>query len=277
MNLLRTWYRKCMTWYDKTFSQLCQVSCGDLMHLRGQTEENQFLAASWLLDIEGFYLGEESFPYQTEISARAYGLGFDAQAANAAFAALICSCQEKGYDPKSYLLVDRELRLMDGNHRMGMQLYLKAETVGVRVSRRKSKNRKDTDAYFASGVREATIAAVTERLDQIRRQLAEAGDTFGCRLSRWEPEAVEELRLLTTVWKVYKLRNPDGSAGAFVQFTLQDPDYHAAEGRMIAKRTVEIQRLLTARHPELEITVTGTCLEGKALLQSLADSLEPVA
>lgn len=65
-----------------------------------------------------------------------------------AFSKLITSYQSKGYDPNFLFIVDKDMRLLDGNHRMGMNLYTDQHKINVRVLKRKSKNPGNLDWYL---------------------------------------------------------------------------------------------------------------------------------
>ena len=114
-----------------------------------------------------------------------------------AFSKLITSYQSKGYDPNSLFIVDKDMRLLDGNHRMGMNLYTDQHKINVRVLKRKSKNPGNLDWYL-----------------QIQEWLIETGDTFCCIVP--ENEKLSELDLMVNIKSVhrYRLQSPLFVGGA---------------------------------------------------------------
>lgn len=103
------------------------------MGQRCAVEHNQFLATSRLLDVEKFHLGDHSFTYQNVISSAAYENNHISEIGNKHFTDFINSYEECGYDGKSSLTVDNNLRLIDGNHRIGLHLYMGIDEIQVRI------------------------------------------------------------------------------------------------------------------------------------------------
>ncbi len=118
--------------YDRFTSQTATISIGDIINQRIDIENNQFLLTTILLDIEDYCnRGIQSFNWQNTISRKAYGEKHREQDGNKAFSRLIKSYQEKGYDLSSFFTVDSDLRLLDGNHRMGMNLFMGIAAINV--------------------------------------------------------------------------------------------------------------------------------------------------
>ena len=107
--------------YDSRTAQSCSASIGDIMNLRRNVEHNQFLATTRYLDIKDYVeYNKQTFVWQNTVSRAAYGNKHREEDGNMAFSKLITSYQSKGYDPNSLFIVDKDMRLLDGNHRMGI-------------------------------------------------------------------------------------------------------------------------------------------------------------
>lgn len=120
--------------YDRLTAKRATISIGDIVNQRTDIENNQFLLTTRLLDIEDYCeRGIETFNWQNTISREVYGVKHREQDGNNAFVKLINSYRERGYDTSSYFVVDSDLRLLDGNHRMGMNLYMGIDAINVRI------------------------------------------------------------------------------------------------------------------------------------------------
>ena len=165
--------------YDSITEKKATISIGDIVNIRTEIENNQFLLITRLLDIEDYKeKGITSFNWQNTISRKAYGNKHREQDGNRAFEELIKSYSKKGYDPSSFFVVDRDLCLLDGNHRMGMNLYMGIDTINVRVLKRKSRNLKSIDWYLSAGLDTSFIEAVNNRLIEIQNVMVDTGNVF---------------------------------------------------------------------------------------------------
>ena len=139
--------------FDRFTATNATISVGDLVNQRDEIEHNQFLFTSRILDIEDFCnRGINTFPWQNSISRKVYGTAHREEDGNRAFTKLIHSFQEKGYDQTSFFTVDRDLRLLDGNHRMGMCLFMGIDTINIRVLKRRVPVPKTIDWYLGVGL-----------------------------------------------------------------------------------------------------------------------------
>jgi hypothetical protein len=164
---------------DLMTAEECWVSIGDIMNCRGQIEHNQFLTVSRLLDIQDFCEnGVEDFNWQNTISYATYGKSHDKRGGDRAFKDLIASYMKKGYDSKSIITLDANGRLLDGNHRMGMNVYTGVSFIRARILKRKSKNPKSIDEYLTLRLDGSFIQAVLDKYNDVQKQLISSGNTF---------------------------------------------------------------------------------------------------
>lgn len=195
--------------YDSRMAQSCSASIGDIMNLRRNVEHNQFLATTRYLDIKDYVkYNKQTFVWQNTISRAAYGNKHRKEEGNIAFSKLITSYQSKGYDPSSLFIVDEDMRLLDGNHRMGMNLYTDQHKINVRVLKRKSKNPSNLDWYLQKKISTDFLKKVYNAYLQIQEWLIETGDTFCCIVP--ENEKLSELDLMVNIKSVhrYRLQSP---------------------------------------------------------------------
>lgn len=165
--------------YDRLTAKTATISIGDIINQRTDIENNQFLLTTRLLDIEDFCeRGIDTFNWQNTISRKAYGERHREQDGNIAFSKLIKSYREHGYDASSYFVVDSGFRLLDGNHRMGMNLYMGIDTINVRILKRKSRNPKALDWYLKVGLDTEFIESVTEKFVSLQKKMMDTGNVF---------------------------------------------------------------------------------------------------
>ena len=259
--------------YDRLTAQKATISIGDIVNQRTDIESNQFLLTTRLLDIEDYCeRGIKSFNWQNSISRKAYGEKHREQDGNNAFTRLIESYKEKGYDPNSYFVVDQDIRLLDGNHRMGMNLYMGTDTINVRVLKRKSRNPKAIDWYLTVGLDSKFIRNVVDKFALIQQRMMDSGNVFCAIVS--DENLAKDITSLTrdartdnynglpngTKWGGYELP----SEGVLIRFTLHEPNYYISNGFVYSKRAEEIKRVIDARI-DTPAVVSRSCLEGKEL------------
>jgi len=165
--------------YDRLTAKTATISIGDIVNQRTDIENNQFLLTTRLLDIEDYCeRGIETFNWQNTISRKAYGERHREQDGNNAFSKLINSYQERGYDSSSYFVVDPDLRLLDGNHRMGMNLYMGIDKINVHVLKRKSRNPRAVDWYLKVGLDTEFIKSVINKYKNLQQRMMDTGNVF---------------------------------------------------------------------------------------------------
>ena len=178
--------------YDSRTAQSCSASIGDIMNLRRNVEHNQFLATTRYLDIKDYVeYNKQTFVWQNTVSRAAYGNKHREEDGNMAF-----------------FIVDKDMRLLDGNHRMGMNLYTDQHKINVRVLKRKSKNPGNLDWYLQKKISADFLKKVYNAYLQIQEWLIETGDTFCCIVP--ENEKLSELDLMVNIKSVhrYRLQSP---------------------------------------------------------------------
>lgn len=238
--------------YDRVSSKKCAVSVGDIILKRAELDHCQFLLTTRKLDVAAFVSGvDQTFPYQNTVSRAVYGSAHKEERGNRHFTDLIKSYQTKGYDPTSLLTVDKECRLIDGNHRMGLNLYMEIEQLNVKYLRRSSKFSRNLDKFLKLCVSSNFMVEVYTEFSKIQEWLIETGNTFCCLLKgeyeKDEVSLVKDLRLLVNVLKTYPLSTVNSSQGILVQFAIDFPSYCIKEGVIYSKRAAEIEKILNLR------------------------------
>lgn len=270
--------------YDRWTAKNCMVSIGDVMNCRGNIEHNQFLVSTRVLDIEDYCeKGIKNFKWQNTVSRAAYGESHREDDGNKAFSNLIRSYVENGYDSSSIFTLDENGRLLDGNHRMGMNIYTGVSLINVRILKRKSKNPKTIDWYLAKKIDSSFIQTVLDKFDSIQELLVMTGNTFSAIVKDVDDfddydslVQIKRTRRFSDVtskimWGGYNL--PEN--GVLIQFTLDDPAYKFVDGNLISMRIEEIKKIIRARcGSDDRIQMCRNCKEGKVIFDALEQYFE---
>lgn len=258
---------------DNISAENSEASVGDIILQRAELEHCQFLLTTRKMDIEAYCSGEDkTFPFQNTVSRAIYGIEHEEELGDRQFAELIQSYKENGYNPSSYLTVDNDCRLIDGNHRMGMNLYMGIERFNIRLLKRESVNKKNLDRYFELGLSTSFIKRVFDESQRIQEWLIKTGNTFCCMIQgeceKDDISLISDIEMMATVLKKEETTDRNG-VSVLIQFSLIEPRYRIREKRLESQRAFEIERLLKQRADKYGlyslIRVSKSCLEGKEI------------
>lgn len=87
------------------------------------------------------------------------------------FYALIESYAKNGYDPDSYILADKELKLRDGSHRMAMATYLNLPEITVAVFNATTSLVLDYKWLLANGFSQDEVCLLQNKADSLRKDM----------------------------------------------------------------------------------------------------------
>ncbi len=194
--------------YDKITQKTITISVGDIILSRDSIDHCQFLLSSRMLDAKRYVENDDAtFNNRNTIARACWGVHHKEEIGNMHFKTLIESYKEKGYDPSSTILVDRDCRLIDGNHRMGTNLYFKIEDINVRMVKRLSNYAHNIDWYFRKKLSSNFINDVLKGYNDIQQWLIESGNTFCCliRDKKFKDYILSDLRVLTNVLHVSEM------------------------------------------------------------------------
>lgn len=170
--------------YDSLTAKEVEVSIGDLILKSPFPDFILFLVASRYLDAKNYVTGEDlSFKYMNNISFKAHGEKHSPEKGNKQFADLIESFQQKGYDPESLLVMDKDLNLDNGTHRLALCLLNGIYTVKAKVIRRKALATRTVDWYFNGGGLESSfLKEINDEYKAILNNLVMSGHAFLCKV-----------------------------------------------------------------------------------------------
>ncbi len=205
-------YYKLMRWRDNATCEKFDCCLGDILLQRGTPNNHQLLLTSRLLDVEEYLdKGNESFPYQNVISYKVYGAKHNEKGGNDAFRNLIESYKKEGYRKDSHITMDSDMVLLDGNHRMGLQIYEKLEKVSARMLKRRVKFEYSGDWYYRVGLPTNFMERIYSRYAEIQKWLIEKGMTFSVlsdAKSTDKEDLIKDISHLANVLNVCHLDKP---------------------------------------------------------------------
>ncbi|MCQ2959525.1 MAG: hypothetical protein MJ198_04970 [Bacteroidales bacterium] len=167
-------------WYDITFKKELTVAVADLMLLRdGEMYNRQFYATSRLLDAKLYYeKGDDSFPYQIAVSYNYRPASYNREKRSKEFKDLLESVKKNGYDRNSQLIVDKELYLVNGTHRMALALYNNVSEITVEYWNRKNIVEKGFEQRPLSTLPPNILHDIYSEFKNIQNHLIQTGQTF---------------------------------------------------------------------------------------------------
>lgn len=265
-------YSAVLKLYDRLFSVKFECSIGDIILKRSVPQNNQLLLTSRLLDVEEFLdRGNEKFPYQNAISYKKYGIDHKEQRGNFHFKELIDSYMKKGYQSESYITCDKNLSLMDGNHRMGLHLYLKIENVYVRMVSRSVKFQYGGDWYYQVGIPTDMMEKIYSKYDEIQDWLVESGNTFSILLESnctIDNNIIADIKRIVNVLNVLD-KTKNGVFSKLIQFSMNDPRYFVSNHQLRSLRAFEIESVIKSRMKDIgRVKISKNCLEGRNMMVS---------
>lgn len=113
-----------MNLLDNLLSKKITCSIGDIM-LKGKgLDEGQLTVITRYHDAEMYSVnGNKSFRLQNVLSKILWGEKHDEKTGNQTFTDLIESYKATGYNMNSYIQLDKHLSLMNGTHRVALNMY----------------------------------------------------------------------------------------------------------------------------------------------------------
>lgn len=178
-------YTKKILWpilhlYDITFKKEMICSVADLMLLRdGEIYNRQFYVAARLLDAKLYYeKGDKTLPFQVAVSYNYRPASYDRDKRTREYIELMDSVKKNGYDINSHLIIDKELYLINGTHRIALALYNNIPEIKVYCWNRKNIIEKGFERRPLSTLPTNILNTINFEFNQIQNKLIETGQSF---------------------------------------------------------------------------------------------------
>lgn len=266
-------------WYDFTFKKELTVAVADLMLLRdGEIYNRQFYVAARLLDTKLYYEnGDTSFPYQVAVSYNYRPKSYDREKRTKEFIELLESVKENGYDPSSPLVIDKELYLINGTHRMALAIYNNILEIRTVCWNRKHIVERGFDRRPLQTLPPQILQDVLSEFNSIQKQLFQNGQSFLIWISGTDDNCANQifykLKPHVKYYKFYKVTNNIKPIhfenltiqnGYFAQFTPNNVDYNFHKNTYYSKYVKELQDTIN-KTTNITIYISPNCLLGHKL------------
>lgn len=263
---------KIISFVDNLFSRKVTCSVGDIL-LRGNTlDEGQLTILSRYYDLLEYYSGRNlHFPFQNAISYLLWGDSHDEQSGNTGFMKLIESYEKDGYREDSLITLDRDLSLMNGSHRVAMNLYHGYWNMRAKVLYRRIKKCRGYDWYADKGLQKYWLNILNELRIKVEKSLFEEGITlaFVADVDSQESE-LELTSILNSKIRKYKLYHLSKESKIFVQVVFVQPNYLISKGGLRSLAMLELVQQINFRDIHVS-EVAANCIAGKALFEKYMD------
>lgn len=152
------------------------------------------------------YFGENDFGFdlykkmQSERKGQGYG-----EVAEKKFRSLIASFEKSGYDLSSKIILDKNLALVDGSHRLALALYLGIDVVSCKVKSKAVDIRYDIMWFIEHGFSLSEIQIISCKCEQL---LGKYMGEFACVL--WPPveECFDEItKKLSVLYEITEIKD----------------------------------------------------------------------
>lgn len=273
-------YQKIMSLYDSVFSKKMECGLGDILLPKyAHADYLTLLVASRSLDVIAFMEGDNSFPYQSAISLNFNGESFDKKTATALFKKLVSSYKKNGYKKDSFLMVNRDLRILNGTHRLALNLYFNIPNVSIKVLRRNVRIESD-ESFFKGNLKSDFLKTIFNHYNEIEHRLVEMGSCFCCHISNYCEvdgyNVFEDIGQLARIHKTVRLSN-ECNADYLLYMTITDPNYILKNNRIVSQRAFEIERIINDRYNSIKldttISISKNCTEGNIMHKVYASKL----
>lgn len=253
--------------YDRFTSREIEVSIGDIILSQPHPDFILFLAASRHLDAMHYCSGEDrSFKYMHGISSKWHGKKYSPEKGEKKFKDLIESFRKKGYDPSSLLVMDKDLNLDNGTHRLALCLLSGVYNVKVLVIRRKAIVYRTVDWYYNAGLESGLLEEISNEYERIYNMLIDDGHAFRCRIEGNVKTIAEDIKkdlyVLCGYTHISILQESENSIE--YSFSILNPCYTIdnKEKQLLSKRSVEIEGIMKNRYENrgVAISLSKNCI-----------------
>jgi hypothetical protein len=163
-----------------------------------------------------------------EISFLLWGEQHDERLGRSSFSKLIQSYQENGYIMNSPITMDKNMSLVNGTHRVGLNLYFGYPEIKARILRREIRHKRDLNWYVEHGLNKTYVSLLQDlRLQAINKLMAN-GNVFVLvtdKLNSQNQQALSDLISQITEHFQFKNFRCDNGDKLMCLFTINSPAY----------------------------------------------------
>jgi len=265
------WIIKRLKGVSASDRRTCVISIGDIFLSQGTLmNQTQFLAMSRYIDVKRYVEEKDStFSYRNTFCKILFGLKHSIKQSNYNFENLIKSISNDGFDSSFPPILNNDGNLIDGNHRCGICLYLKIESLTVRINAKERRIPRNIDNYLENRIPLDMIKNIWHEFKNIQKWLIDSGNTFaiyvdGIKEKKQIDNFISRVSFVCTILKITKSHYGQ----ILIQFCVENPQYTYSKGVMISKRCYEIEKALNSAFPNLNLIISKSCLEGHSIVKN---------
>jgi hypothetical protein len=246
--------------YDRFTSKNVTVSIMDLMVEKGELDHHQFLVAARLLDIEEYFSNgrcddNSIFRWQNKTSQFAYGNKYNKTLGNEKFKNLIESYKTNGYDERSAIIVNKNYRILDGTHRLALNIYYKMDTINVCVISRSAKTINSTNWYYKIGMKTVDIKRILARYKEIKNgyKVHDFVAILQTEAASYYDSITDDMKILCKVERYEDVINDDNYIQRIIYLNFDNPLYISQRNGQnpFSQKANEIQEIINTRYKNI--------------------------
>lgn len=254
---------------DRLLTKNIYCSVGDIMLSGDALDEGQLTVLSRYYDVSQYKKGDISFPFQNALSRILWGESHDKDRGNKSFTNLIKSYDDAGYRKDSRIQLDKRASLMNGSHRVAMNIYYGYYEMAASVSWRAIHNHRNLDWYINNGLDGFFVDALIGVRNGVKEKLFRDGVTLAV-VIQYQGELLEQLKAWlnnnTTSYIIHFLSG-ETTHNALIQFSLSNPSYQLNKGRLFSRAMPRFTRKLSKQVGVTVVDSASNCTDGMILYQ----------
>jgi len=255
---------------DNLLSKNITCSIGDIM-LQGESlDEGQLTVLSRYYDLQQYQKGDESFLFQNVLSKILWNNNHNEQSGNFAFRNLIKSYEKYGYKHGSRIQLDSEASLMNGSHRVAMNLWFDFYEIEAKIVRRRIRFKRGIQWYLENGLPESFVDVLKIVKLEITKKLFNVGASFiivtGKLSSEQQKTMIHFLEPRTKEFKLCPRFNEKD--GLIVSYSLANPKYYIKGHHLQSATARNLNKVLMNKLKIPIIDYSLNCSKGMILYES---------
>lgn len=261
--------KKVIFFIDRLLTKNINCSVGDIILSGDALDDGQLTVLSRYYDVSQYKKGDVSFPFQNALSRILWGKAHDEDRGNKSFTNLIKSYDDNGYRMDSKIQLDKNASLMNGSHRVAMNIYYRYYEMAASISWRAIHNHRNLDWYIKNGLDSFYVDVLRGVRNEVRKKLFRDGVTLAV-VIQYQGELLEQLKAWlnnnTTSYRILFLSS-ETTRKALIQFTLSNPSYQSNKGRLLSRAMPRFTRDLSKQVGVDVVDSASNCTDGMNLFQ----------
>lgn len=169
------------------------------------------------------------------------------------------SFSKRGYDPSSLLVMDKNLNLDNGTHRLALCLINGIYNVKIMIVKRKAMVKKNIDLYYNVGVESNLLLDISNEYRRIYNHLVDSGNAFICRIKGDVKNICEDIKKDLAILggctnvKLFQDTENQIKYSFYIEKPCYSSDYMVWQLRL--ERALEIEKVSRRRYNNRNVTI----------------------